>query len=127
MRETVHSLRIYLVLCGVWGTAANLLGLVSSRLSPFDILAVASFVASVCLIYLGIRLRPLLKDRVHHALAILYLNMAVGAVALVLCLVVGARGVLVGQLGVALLILWYIRANVMRLAAQEVSGIGVAA
>ena len=127
MRETVRSLRIYLVLCGVWGTAANLSTLLSADRPLAVILALVGTIATAGVLYLGVRLSHLLRERPDHALGILHFNMAVVGLFLAVSLAVGAGGVGTAQLGLGLLILWYIRGNVKRLAAQECPAAGVAA
>lgn len=118
MRETVRSLRIYLVLCGTLTTVihlANLAKLVSSGGAPLALLLTGSgFLTAASLLYAGFRLRHLLKNQASRLYAILYANMAFVGLVLVLVLP-GGDPFSIGQLGIGLLILWYIRSNARRL------------
>jgi hypothetical protein len=122
VRETIRSLRIYLVFSGVVGTIANLNGLVPGASSWVGVLfAIAGATASAGLLYTGLRLPHLLRHQPAQALAIVYFNMGVASVALLAVLAFGGTGVGIAQLAFGLLVLWYIHINMKRLAASEAS------
>jgi len=120
MRETVRSLRVYLVLCGVMGTLGSLGLIASGRASLVEALfGVASTAAALGLLYLGVRLQHLLRHGVDRALAILYCNIALSAVALAILVAFRGPGLGIAQVTVSLAVFWYIQVNVKRLARIE--------
>jgi hypothetical protein len=119
MRETVRSLRIYLVLTGTLSILLHLAALASGNaLSAAGVLQLVGAVAAGGLFYVGLRLPQLLAENFGRALAVVHLNMGFIALVLILSLAGGAPGLGLGQLVVGLVILLYIRTNLRRLSVE---------
>jgi len=120
MRETVRSMRIYLFLSGALSSLIYLSHVVAAD-SSLVARAVASvgLVTAAGLLYVAVAIRSLLVEAPGRILGILHANMAYAAVILALSLVaLGANGG-AGKVVFGLLILVYLRANVIRLAKEE--------
>jgi len=122
MRETVRSLRAYLFLSGGLSMAMHAATIgAGDRPFPVVALSVLGLLAAAGLFYMAVRLPRLLRDDLERALAIIYFNMFALSVILVVVAMAGASGIALGQVVLGLLILWYIRANLKRLSAEQVA------
>lgn len=120
MRETVRSLRIYLALSGTLGALVNLGQIAHGSLPGWLTLIVAvGLAANLGLLYLAIRLRPILRGELDRGLHIVHGNVTYMVTILGLVLLQQGAGLVAAQVGLGLLILWYIRRNLIRLAAGE--------
>lgn len=121
MKETVGSLRAYLILSGLLG-AVSYLGPLSEAEGLAAVILVAGLFVALLYLYLGVRLKHLLSTAPNQPLLIL----RVGAGYLILvCLLaaVGGDGLAGSAMAVVgLLMTWYVYANIRRLGA---AGAGV--
>ena len=120
MRETVRSLRIYLFLTGTLSTLIYLSHLVSADLAMVArAIAFLGFLTSAGLLYVAVLVRKLLVEAPQRILGILYANMAFAGVIFALSL--ASTGVNLGAV-IGIVILVYLRSNVIRLSNEENAG-----
>lgn len=123
MRETVRSLRAYFIVVAILNGAMNLASLMRPGNSLGMVISLIGLGVAVAYLYLGIRLKQLIVSSPQQITGVLL----AGAVFLVLLLALGTlsglqgslQGSLVAQVGIGLLITWYLFSNVKRLAAES--------
>lgn len=115
--ETVGSLRAYFFIVAVVGGFLNLFTLLRMSLDIGTVLSLAGVCVAVAYLYLGISLKTLIAQAPERAQQIVLASGALMVVALLINLALGYMpGVLQGVVG--LLIVWYLVANLRRLAAE---------
>jgi hypothetical protein len=124
MRETVRSLQVYFVLSSLVSGAIDVATLTRGAVGITAMSAVVGLCFAVALMYVGIRLRHLLRSAPGRVTGLLVAGLALLVVAFVYDLIVGAPPRFV-YFGGALLITWYLLANVRRLAVEARSSASV--
>ncbi len=120
MKETVGSLRFYLIIVGVGGGLANVFAMFAG-LSPLGVALVAvSMVLAGGFLYVGIRLRELLVTNPVRINQLIYANIAMILLKATLNLAYGYTNGL-AQIAIGLAISVYLLSSVKRLSAQVVA------
>jgi hypothetical protein len=118
MRETVGSLRAYLILSGIIGAlqSSRLIGSSGDALETF--MTLPALVLSLSYLYLGIRLPTLMATALNR----IFLIFEAGAAYLIMffgmLIVTGAIVTGFGGTGFGLLLIWYLCVNAKRLVAE---------
>ena len=118
MRETVRSLRWYFIISGLLGAAMNTNTLLRGGPLLGTVLDLVGLAICGAYIYIGIRLRHLLKVAPGQVRGVLIATVALLVAILVLSLASGAIRETGPTLVIGGLITWYLYANVNRLLAE---------
>jgi hypothetical protein len=119
MKETVGSLKAYFIVVSILGIIGSLVALGSSQINPlFLVTGLIGLAFSVAYLYIGITLRKLLVESPKLIDNMLLASMAYQVITFLLSLLNGFQTGLVIQLAIALLLLWYLLANVRRLSKE---------
>jgi hypothetical protein len=120
MRETVGSLRLYLILAGLCICVPSLATLATRPMSLDSVIAFAATALGLAYLFLGVRLKALLVSAPALVTAVLIASGAVAAVALLVSLLFGSTsGAIEGAIG--MLIAWYLYANARRLSSDTIA------
>lgn len=120
MKETVRSLRIYLVLSGALGLFSNIAQLAQQIRSTSSVMINLLF-AALCasLLFCGARLKTLIVGNPKSIVAVLHAGIGLNLAFIALLLWVGGAAVPIARSVLGVLLLMYLRANVLRLAGDE--------
>jgi hypothetical protein len=119
MKETVGSLKAYFIVVSILSIIGSLVALGSSQINPlFLVTGLIGLAFSVAYLYIGITLRKLLVESPKLIDNMLLASMAYQVITFLLSLLNGFQTGLVIQLAIALLLLWYLLANVRRLSKE---------
>jgi hypothetical protein len=119
MKETVGSLKAYFIVVSILGIIGSLVALGSLQINPvFLVTGLIGLAFSVTYLYIGITLRKLLVESPKLIDNMLLASMAYQVITFLLSLLNGFHTGLVIQLAIALLLLWYLLANVRRLSKE---------
>ena len=118
MRETVSSMRAYLILSGLLATVSYLGQIVASQGAIATALALAGLALSLGYLYIGIKFKRLIVLAPSKVLGILKLGGGFLLLILILSLLGGAGVAGVPAVGAGLLITWYLFVNARRLASE---------
>jgi hypothetical protein len=118
MRETVRSLRLYLIISGALATLAYVRTIVGVGMSTDVLWVLPSLALSVAYLVLGVRLSTWLASAPRRVFRILKIGMGYLAFLLALGALSGAFAQVVAPMGLGLLITWYVLANARRLAGE---------
>jgi hypothetical protein len=122
MKETVRSIKMYLILVAVIGLILNSQVLTASPTNPLLlIIGLIGMAFSLAFLYMGIRLRPLLVKSPKLIKNILLGSIIYQFIIFLLKLLNGFDPSSVIQLGGAILIISYVIKNVERLSQEEKS------
>lgn len=119
MRETVRSLRIYLVLAGVVSSLRNAGGLLKSESALETAISLVGVVISIAFVYVGFRLAWLLPMAPQQVLTVLLASAAYLVGLGVLAVMTGTVSAILPTVAIGLLITWYLYVNAKRLAAES--------
>ena len=119
IRETVSSMRGYLVFSALLSTLSYLKGLATSQSAIVTTLLLAGLAIALAYLYLGVRLKTLVVDAPERILLVLKLGGSFWCMALVLAIARGGIAPVATQATVALLITWYLFVNLRRLIGER--------
>ncbi len=119
MKETVGSLKVYFIVVSILGIAGSLAALGASQANLlFLVTGLVGLTFSVAYLYIGVTFRKLLVESPKMIENMLLASMAYQAITFLFSLFNGFQTGLVIQLTIAILILWYLLANVRRLSKE---------
>jgi hypothetical protein len=116
--ETVGSLRAYFLLVGVLGVASNGFAVLRLRLGLGTVFALAGIAVACTLLFLGLRLKSLIVSSPRFCQQLVIGTGVVVALTAVANLLLG-NSLGVAQNAFSLLIVWYLIANLRRLARHD--------
>ena len=116
MKETVGSLKVYFIVVSVLGIAGSLAALGASQANLlFLVTGLVGLAFSVAYLYIGITFRKLLVESPKMIENMLLASMAYQVITFLFGLFNGFQTGLIIRLAIAILILWYLLANIRRL------------
>lgn len=118
MRETVRSLRLYLILSGALATFSYARAIVGVGPSIEALWALPSLALSIAYLLLGVRLPTWLVSAPQRIFRVLQIGMGYLVFVLALGALSGAFAQIVVPMGLGLLITWYVLRNARRLAGE---------
>lgn len=118
MRETVRSLRLYLILSGALATFSYLRAMLNVGLSAEVLWVLPSLALAVAYLMLGLRLPTWLTTAPQRVFRILKIGIGYLTFLLALGALSGAFAQIVAPIGLGLLISWYVFKNARRLAGE---------
>jgi phosphotransferase system glucose/maltose/N-acetylglucosamine-specific IIC component len=124
MRETVGSLRAYLVLSGLLATVAYGIPLTVGVSGIAAVILVGGVAVGLSYVFLGVRLKSLLANSPTTVFRILYAGVAFLVIALLVQVAWGNAIKALPSALLGLLITWYMLANTKRLSAEMSVGAG---
>jgi hypothetical protein len=118
MRETVGSLRAYLVISGLLATAMYLMPLLVGASGIAAVILLGGVAVGLSYVFLGVRLKSLLSHSPNTVIRILQAGVAFLVVALLVQVAWGNALAALPSALVGLLITWYMLANAKRLGVE---------
>lgn len=119
MKETAGSLKVYFIVVSVLGIAGSLTVLGASQVNPlFLVIGLIGLAFSIAYLYIGITFRKLIVESPKLIENMLLASMAYQVITVLLSSLNGFQTGLIIRLAIAILILWYLLANVRRLSRE---------
>ena len=120
MKETVRSLKLYFILCGIVGLLPVIGQISQASANVFlGVFGLISLAFAVAYFYIGVSLQKLIVTSPNMIVNVLYANAAYSLLVFLLSLLSGFNPAAAGITAFSLLVLWYLLVNVKRLAQED--------
>ncbi|MEM8545377.1 MAG: hypothetical protein AAGF66_15465 [Cyanobacteria bacterium P01_H01_bin.119] len=120
MKESIGSLKVYLIVVAIFGIAGTIVIASESEVTlPLLLISVVDLAFSAAYLYIGIRLRKLLAESPKIVENVIIASMAYVVLAFLGSLFTGLQMIALIELGIGLLITWYLLTSARRLSQEE--------